>query len=98
MRVDLAGKIFGRLHVLEPHDASTWACICECGEFYGVTTEPLLYGWAKSCGCRQAPRVQIAQALYDLCPTVKPEWNQLGDTTKSVWKQRALAMQEFLET
>ncbi len=32
-----------------------------------------------------------ARALYDLCPTVKPDWSQLGDVTKSVWRDMVLA-------
>lgn len=31
-----------------------------------------------------------ARALYDACPTPKPDWDQLGDVTKSVWRERAL--------
>ena len=33
-----------------------------------------------------------AKALYDACPTSKPDWDQLmpGGATQSVWKQRAL--------
>jgi hypothetical protein len=31
----------------------------------------------------------LARALYDGCPTVKPTWDQLGDVTKSVWIERA---------
>lgn len=29
------------------------------------------------------------QALYDACPSVKPTWHQLGDVTKSVWRDKA---------
>lgn len=29
--------------------------------------------------------------LYNACPTVKPTWEQLGDTTKSVWREKAAA-------
>jgi hypothetical protein len=29
------------------------------------------------------------QALYDACPSVKPTWQQLGDVTKSVWRDGA---------
>lgn len=32
-----------------------------------------------------------AQALYNQCPTVKPGWSQLGETTRSVWRERAIA-------
>lgn len=29
-----------------------------------------------------------AKKLYDDCPTVKPRWEQLGETTKGVWMGR----------
>ena len=29
-----------------------------------------------------------AKALYDRCPSVKPTWEQLGDVTRSVWRER----------
>ncbi|UOF78595.1 hypothetical protein [Bacteriophage sp.] len=32
---------------------------------------------------------QAAHALYDACPSVKPAWGQLGDVTKSVWRDQA---------
>lgn len=32
---------------------------------------------------------QVAHALYDACPSVKPTWDQLGDVTKSVWRDSA---------
>lgn len=32
---------------------------------------------------------QAAHALYDACPSVKPSWDQLGDVTKSVWRDKA---------
>jgi hypothetical protein len=30
-----------------------------------------------------------AKQLYDACPTVKPNWEQLSDTTQSVWIEMA---------
>lgn len=30
-----------------------------------------------------------AKKLYGECPTVKPEWNQLGEVTKAVWLEKA---------
>jgi hypothetical protein len=32
-----------------------------------------------------------AQMLYEQCPTPKPAWEQLGEVTKSVWRERVLA-------
>ncbi len=33
--------------------------------------------------------VELAEALYEACPTVKPRWDQLGGVTQSVWIERA---------
>lgn len=35
---------------------------------------------------------ELAEALYEACPTVKPRWDQLGGVTQSVWIERAEAM------
>lgn len=32
---------------------------------------------------------QAARQLYDACQSVKPSWNQLGEVTRSVWRDRA---------
>lgn len=32
-----------------------------------------------------------ARALYDACPSVKPNWDQLGDVTRSVWRERVVS-------
>lgn len=32
-----------------------------------------------------------ARLLYEQCPTPKPSWEQLGETTRSVWRERVLA-------
>ena len=31
----------------------------------------------------------LARELYDACPTVKPEWRQLGEGTKDEWRAMA---------
>lgn len=31
-----------------------------------------------------------ARALYDACQTVKPSWEQLGDVTRGVWRERVM--------
>lgn len=33
---------------------------------------------------------EAARKLYDACPTPKPRWEQLGDVTKGVWRERAV--------
>lgn len=32
-----------------------------------------------------------ARALYNACPSVKPTWEQLGETTQSVWVDKVAA-------
>lgn len=36
---------------------------------------------------------EIAEQLYEACPTSKPSWDQLGEVTKGVWRERAIAKQ-----
>lgn len=52
---DLTGKKFGRLLVLERTEnrgkATTWKCLCDCGNFTRVTASRLVSGETKSCGC-----------------------------------------------
>ena len=57
--IDLTGKIFGRLTVLEKmkkrsHGQVVWKCVCECGIEHEVTSANLIKGETKSCGCLQA--------------------------------------------
>jgi len=33
---------------------------------------------------------EVAKALYEANPATKPAWDQLGDVTRSVWRERAL--------
>lgn len=35
-----------------------------------------------------------AERLYSAIPIAKPTWQQLGDITKSVWRERALAQHQ----
>ena len=58
-KIDLTGKVFGRLTVLkrEPKPEgsknrhSRWLCKCSCGETIVTTSDNLLSGGTKSCGC-----------------------------------------------
>lgn len=34
---------------------------------------------------------RAARHRYDLCGTVKPDWSQLGEITKSVWREMVVA-------
>lgn len=40
---------------------------------------------------------RAARHRYDLCPTVKPDWSQLGEITKSVWREMVVAEASSME-
>jgi len=57
IRKDLTGQQFGRLVVqaMEWQDSQGWAtCLCVCGARHRVSSEALLKGDCKSCGCLQS--------------------------------------------
>lgn len=65
--VDLTGKRFGRLVVVEyshSKDGAFWRCQCDCGNKSIVRTALLNNGSAKSCGCgsREAAAANAAVA------------------------------------
>lgn len=56
MIVDLTGKRFGHLLVLELthkriNSSAVWLCQCDCGGFCEESYPRLTRGIAKSCGC-----------------------------------------------
>ncbi|MCK4786848.1 MAG: hypothetical protein KAV87_24020 [Desulfobacteraceae bacterium] len=63
--IDLAGKKFGRLTVLEyagirPDGSALWQARCDCGTLRIVGSYSLRSGRTKSCGCLQKERVREA--------------------------------------
>lgn len=54
-RVDLTGKVFGRLKVVEfihiKNHKAFWKCECSCGVIKSVASASLVSGGTKSCGC-----------------------------------------------
>lgn len=52
---DLAGKVFGKLTVVERQGSrngrAIWKCRCDCGNEVDVTSKRLLGGVTQSCGC-----------------------------------------------
>lgn len=60
--IDLTGKRFGRLTVIERADNSgkgrvRWKCRCDCGNNSVVRSSDLLSGATKSCGCLTKERI-----------------------------------------
>lgn len=55
-QTNLIGRKFGRLtvrifHGRNKHRKSVWMCDCECGKEHKATSDVLLRGYTKSCGC-----------------------------------------------
>lgn len=57
VKLDLVGKRFGRLTVIEDDGTRTdkrmvmWHCVCDCGNHVHVPTSYLTTGDTRSCGC-----------------------------------------------
>ena len=56
MPLDLTGKTFGELYVIEKSNVKksnrvSWKCKCSCGNETIVITNHLTSGHTKSCGC-----------------------------------------------
>lgn len=63
-RLDLRGKMFGRLFVIaiagkNKHRKIEWWTECDCGEFFITLANSLLCGDTRSCGCLQREIVTI---------------------------------------
>ena len=61
LRIDMEGRIFGRLQVLgyAGHDnyrRAMWACLCVCGVIKPIAGKSLRAGQTRSCGCLQRER------------------------------------------
>lgn len=56
-RVDLTGRVFGHLKVLnfshEEGQHNYWLCVCDCGKEKTIRANNLTTGHTKSCGCRR---------------------------------------------
>lgn len=71
--VDLVGKKFGRLTVIEKagkdkNNKILWKCQCNCGNELIVRGQALRCGDNKSCGClnRDNARIKGKNRAYDL--------------------------------
>ena len=61
-RIDLTGRIFGRLTVIElvgrnKYKQFIWKCLCECGKIKNICGNSLKRNFTKSCGCLNTERV-----------------------------------------
>lgn len=64
--IDLNGKRFGRLTVVGISDEANssdkhkqWVCRCDCGSVFAVSSNNLIRGITKSCGCLLRSRKKV---------------------------------------
>lgn len=69
-KIDLTGKVFGRLTVLREDKKHgkyiAWLCHCECGSDVAVVGYNLRSGHTKSCGCFHKERAKAANTTHGL--------------------------------
>ena len=76
--IDIAGRKFGRLTVLEYCGKKKWLCTCSCGEVTAVCGSLLRSGNTRSCGCLRREVVAATYTIHGMSNT--PEywiWNMM---------------------
>lgn len=79
--IDLNGKRFGRLEVIEyagrhqsPSGSYTlWTCLCDCGNTVTTASKSLRNGIAKSCGCFRSDDAAMRHTTHGM--TRSPEFS-----------------------
>lgn len=75
--IDLTGRRFGKLVVVEYLGRSTWMCLCTCGSQTRVNGQALRGGRTVTCGCGLVERNK-ARAKHGMYRTrVYRQWHQM---------------------
>lgn len=76
--VEMAGRVFGRLTVVEKagryRTRWKWLCRCQCGEAVIATGDNLRRGHTQSCGCLMRERLAAATTTHGEGHKT-PEWS-----------------------
>lgn len=69
MKIDLTGRVFGRLTVLEDIGRDIqrnviWKCQCECGNMVAVSAPSLPSGRTQSCGCLHIDKISGENSFH----------------------------------
>ena len=81
MKKDLTGKKFGRLTAIKRTDEKDkwgkcylWECKCDCGNMCYVSTNLLINGYVRSCGClqKESREVDISGQRFGMLTAIKP--------------------------
>lgn len=86
--LDLTGKRFGKLTVLEQigHNKNrsvVWCCVCDCGRHKNVSSQRLVNGTTKSCNC--------LKGQYKVIPDGESAFNSLYAAYKRKAAHREIA-------
>lgn len=100
--VDLTGKIFGRLKVIQyayrEKDKNFWECECNCGNKIFTTSSCLTKGYTKSCGCLQRDLARRNKkhgyahklSLYYIWKSMKERCNNKNDKSYKNYGDRGI--------
>lgn len=80
--IDLVGKYFGRLRVLERaatiNRRTRWKCLCSCGSVVDKTWNNLHKSVTASCGCARSESNSRRMTTHGMCGTlVHATWNSM---------------------
>ena len=91
-RIDLTGKRFGKLVVLEFYDnkwgGARWLCKCDCGSITIVSGSNLRYGHTTSCGCAKYRRFSEDLTGRKFGKLTVLEFDRMGPRGRAYWKCR----------
>ena len=84
-RVNLTGKKFGRLTVIElyghnKYGQPIWTCKCDCGNIANVVSSNLRFGKTLSCGCLWNEKIMDAKVTHGMSySSIYPEYRNMNN-------------------
>lgn len=104
LRHELSGRRFGRWLVAGRGPASgRWLCVCDCGSRSCVSSQSLVSGRSKSCGCLNSERLKeprpyrrkehSQEFLRERNRAYQRKWQQINWTKVALQKREANARQ-----
>ena len=90
--IDLRGKTFGKLKVIEKDPDSKpgkakWVCECKCGNIVSVLSDSLRNGKTRSCGCaRSQIKHDLTNQTFGFLKVIEPVKNERIKGNETRWK------------
>lgn len=90
--IDLRGKTFGKLKVIEKDPDSKpgkakWVCECKCGNIVSVFSDSLRNGKTRSCGCaRSQIKHDLTNQAFGFLKVIEPVKNERIKGNETRWK------------